>query len=188
MWRPLFFFSALGIALSLIIRWWFGLRVLETEGQRPCRCDLDRWLPAPGDNAVIHRAEGTAAEFGNQLRQKALAEWKERNPKAFASRESSRRFGLAVPPLSGMVAILAAVVAKVPLFGGFTLFLGATTMAAVFGLLALAPELQAILVTAQKLRDQKSFPRRDDEDAVIQCGIAHAWKESLPPIFHLFQK
>ncbi|MEO8617405.1 MAG: hypothetical protein ABI600_19895 [Luteolibacter sp.] len=188
MWRFLFFFSALGIAVALVVRWWFGLRVLETEGQRQCRCDLSRWMPSPDDNAVIHRAEGSAAEFGKQLREKALAEWRERDPKASAVRESSKRFGQAVPPLSGIVAVLAVVVAKIPIFGALVVFIVAIAMAAVLGLLAIAPELQAIMVSAQKLRENKSFPRRDDEDAVIQCGMAHAWKESLPPLLQMLQK
>ena len=188
MWRLLFLFSAIAIAAVLIARWWFGMRVLQTEGQRPCRCDLDRWMPAPGDEAVIHRAEGTAFEFGKQLREKALAEWKERDPKAAAARESSRRFGLAVPPLSGIVALMAVLVAKIPIIGAIAAFLAATSLAAVLGILSLAPELQAIMVTGRKLRENKSFPRRDDEDAVIQCAIAHAWKESLPPVLQMLQK
>jgi len=188
MWRLLFLFSAISIAAVLIARWWFGLRVLLAEGPRPCRCDLGRWMPAPEDSAVIHRAEETAEEFGKQLRLKALAEWKEHNPKGAASRESSRRFGMAVPPLSGIVALMAVFVAKIPIFGGLAAFLAATSLAAVLGMLSLAPELQAIMAAARKLRENKSFPNRDDEDAVIQCAIAHAWKESIPPILQLIQK
>ncbi len=188
MWRLLFLFSAVSIAAVLIARWWFGMRVLLTEGARPCRCDLSRWMPAPEDSAVIHRAEETAEEFGKQLRQKALAEWKEFNPKAAASRESSQRFGMAVPPLSGIVALMAVIVAKIPIFGGLAVFLAATSLSAVLGLLSLAPELQAIMSAARKLRENKSFPNRDDEDAVIQCAIAHAWKESIPPILKMLQK
>ncbi|MEO5715590.1 MAG: hypothetical protein ABIT37_19080 [Luteolibacter sp.] len=188
MWRLLFLFSAIAIAAVLIARWWFGLRVLLTEGKRPCRCDLARWMPSPEDAAVIHRAEGTADEFGKQLRQKALAEWKELDPKGAASRESSQRFGLAVPPLSGIVALMAMFVAKIPIFGALAAFLAATSLSAVLGMLSLAPELQAIMSAARKLRENKSFPNRDDEDAVIQCAIAHAWKESIPPILKMIQK
>lgn len=188
MWRLLFLFSAIAIAAVLIARWWFGMRVLQTEGQRPCRCDLGVWMPAPEDSAVIHRAEGTAEEFGKQLRLKALAEWEERDPKSFAARESSKRFGLAVPPLSGIVALMAVLVAKIPAIGAIAAFLAATSLSAVLGILSLAPELQAIMTTARKARENKSFPRRDDEDAVIECAIAHAWKESLPPILRILQK
>lgn len=181
-------FSAISIAAVLIARWWFGLRVLLAEGPRPCRCDLGRWMPSPEDSAVIHRAEETAEEFGKQLRQKALAEWKDLAPKAAASRESSRRFGMAVPPLSGIVALMAVFVAKIPIFGALAVFLAATSLSAILGMLSLAPELQAIMSAARKLRESKSFPNRDDEDAVIQCAIAHAWKESIPPILQMLQR
>ncbi|MEO7100113.1 MAG: hypothetical protein ABI162_12180 [Luteolibacter sp.] len=188
MWRLLFFFSALGIAVSLVARWFFGIRVLLSEGVRPCRCDLSKWMPAPDDAAVIHRAEESAGEFGRQLRLKALATWREESPKSAASRESSRRFGLAVPPLSGVVALLAVFVARIPIFGALAVVLACTALAAVMGLLSIAPELQAITVAARKLRENKSFPRRDDEDAVIRCAMAHAWKETLPPVLQMFQK
>lgn len=188
MWRLLFLFSALGIAVSLIARWWFGLRVLATDGQRPCRSDLSQWLPAPGDSSVVHRAEESADEFGRQLRLKALEQWRNEAPKAAASRESARRFGMAVPPLSGIVALMAVFVAKIPLFGALAAVLAATALSAVLGLLSIAPELQMITAAARKIRENKSFPRRDDEEAVIRCAIAHAWKETLPPVLHLFQK
>jgi hypothetical protein len=188
MWKLLLMFSGVAIAASLIARWWFGVRVLNQEGGRPCRCDLGKWLPPPSDEALTHRAEESAAEFGNQLRLKALAEWRERNPKAAGSRESARRFGLAVPPLSGIVAFMAAIIAKIPIIGAISVLLAATALAAVLGILSLAPELQAIMHSARKLRENKSFPRRDEEDAVIQCAIAHAWKASLPPILKILQK
>ncbi len=188
MWRLLLLFSALSIAVALISRWWFGLRILAQHGGRACRCDLENWMPSPDDSAVIHRAEEPAAEFGRQLRLKALAEWRERDPKAAAARESSRRFGMAVPPLSGVVAVLAVIVAKIPIMGAIAVFVAATALAAVLGLLSLAPELVAITAAAKKLRTARSFPRRDDEDAVIQCAAAHAWKETLPPILSLLQR
>ena len=188
MWRILFFFSALGIAVSLVARWWFGMRVLETEGKRPCRCDLGNWMPAPDDASVVHRSEESADEFGKQLRLKALAEWREQAPKAAKSRESAKRFGLAVPPLSGIVAIMTVIIAKIPVFGAIAVVLAATALAAVLGLMSIAPELQAITAAARRMRETKSFPRRDDEDAVIQCAIAHAWKETLPPILQMFQR
>jgi hypothetical protein len=188
MWKLLFLFAGVAIAAALLARWWFGIRILTNVGGRPCRCDLGKWLPPPGDEALIHRAEESAAEFGSQLRLKALAEWRERNPKAAGSRESARRFGLAVPPLSGIVAIMAALIAKIPILGAISVFMAATALAAILGILSLAAELQAIMHSATKLRETKSFPRRDDEDAVIQCAMAHAWKETLPPILKLLQK
>lgn len=188
MWRLLLIGSALAIAAVLIARWWFGMRVLRSEGPRPCRCDLDRWFPPSADTAVVHRAEGTAAEFGEQLRLKALAEWLSENPKAARSRENSRRFGMAVPPLSGIIAIFAVVVGKIPIIGSFAAVLAATALASVFGILSLAPELQAINRAAKKLREGGGFNRRDDEDAVIRCAVAHAWKNTLPPILSLLQR
>jgi hypothetical protein len=188
MWRLLFLISILPIAAALIARWWFGLRVLAVHGGRECRCDLEKWLPSSDDLSVIHHAEGLANEFGRQLRLKALAEWRQRDPKAAAARESSRRFGMAVPPLSGIVAVLAVMVAKIPITGGISILLAATALAAVLGLLSLAPELLAIAVAAKKLRETRSFPRREDEDEVVRCAIAHAWKETLPPVFSLLQR
>ena len=188
MWRILFLFSALPIAAALIARWMFGLRVLAETGSRPCRCDLGTWLPAPDDSTVIHRADESAAEFGRQLRLKALAEWRERDPKAANSRENSRRFGLAVPPLSGIIAVFAVLVAKIPLIGGISVLLAATALATALGLLSLGPELNAITLAAKKLRAAKSFPRRDDKDAVIRCAVAHAWMKTLPPILARMQR
>ncbi len=86
MWRLLLLFSALPIAAALIARWWFGMRVLADEGNRACRCDLANWMPVADDTAVIHRAEGSAAEFGRQLRLKALTTWFEFDPKAATAR------------------------------------------------------------------------------------------------------
>lgn len=188
MWRLLFLASALPIAIALFTRWMFGLRVIAEIGDRPCHCDLDRWLPAPGDTAMIHRAEESAAEFGRQLRLKALAEWREDEPKAAIARENSRRFGIAVPPFSGIVSLLAVIVAKIPIIGAITVVLAATALSSAIGLLSLPPELKAIARTARKSREAKSFPRRDDEEAVIRCAVAHAWKEALPPILKSLQR
>lgn len=188
MWRLIFLFSILPLAAALIARWFFGMRVLAEDGARPCRCDLGTWMPLADDKAVIHRAEESAAEFGRQLRIKAMAEWRESNPKAAAARENSRRFGAAVPPLSGMVAVMAILVAKIMPINAIALVLAATALATVLGVLSMAPELAAITRAAKKLRKAKSFPRRDDEDAIIRCAVAHAWKETLPPILGLLQR
>lgn len=182
MFRAILFFSLLPIAIALAARWWFGIRILAMEGGRACRCDLKRWLPTPGDEAIVHRAEETAETFGRQLRIKALAEWRESDPKAAASRENTRRFGLAVPPFSGIIAIFAVLVGKVPVMGAIAILLGATALAAVMGLLTLPAELSAIARAARKARENGNFPNRDDEDAVIRCATAHAWDLALPPI------
>lgn len=188
MWRLLFIFSAIPIIAALVCRWFFGLRVLTDEGKRPCRCDLATWMPSPEDNAVIHRADESAGEFGRQLRLKALAEWREQDPKAAAARENSRRFGMAVPPLSGVIAVFAVLVAKIPVMGGISVVLAATALSCALGVLSLAPEVAAITRSSKRLRELKSFPRRDDEDAVIRCAVAHAWKETMPPILSLLQR
>lgn len=188
MWRILFLFSAISIAAALIARWFFGMRVLADEGGRACRCDLATWMPSPEDTAVIHRAEESASEFGRQLRLKSLAEWREHDPKAAASREGTRRFGMAVPPLSGVIAVFAVIVAKIPVMGGISVLLAATALSCALGVLSLPAELGAITRSAKKLRDARSFPRRDDEDAVIRCAMAHAWKETMPPLLGLLQR
>ncbi len=188
MWRLLLLISLLPIAAALIARWYFGMRVLSGEGLRPCRCDLGKWMPLPDDAAVIHRAEESAAEFGRQLRIKALAEWREHDPKAASARESSRRFGMAVPPLTAVVVIFAMIAGRIPVAWAIPTFLAAIALAAVLGVLSMAPELTAITRAAKKLRESRSFPRRDDEDAVIRCAVAHAWRETLPPILRLLQR
>ena len=182
------FLSVLPIAAALIARWWFGTRLLTDLGGRSCKCDLARWLPCPGDTEIVHRAEESAYEFGRQLRLKALADWRESNPKAASSRENSKRFGMAVPPLSGMVAVMAVLVAKIPVMGSISIILAATALSCVLGILSLAPELSAISRAAAKLRGARTFPRSDDEDAVVKCALAHAWKETLPPILNLLVK
>jgi hypothetical protein len=186
--RLFLFISLVSVIMALAVRWWYGVRVLAAEDQLPCRCDLESWLPTPGDESLVHRADGTAGEFGRQLRLKALTAWQEENPKAVKSRENSRRFGLAVPPLSAMIAIFAVIVAKIPPIGLLVVPLSATAVAAVFGLMALPAELAAIARYARKTRDEKSFPDQDQEDAVIRCSLAHAWDLALPPILRYMHK
>lgn len=188
MFRLLLILSLLPIAAALIARWWFGLRVLATDGKLTCRCDLEKWMPAPNDVTAVHRAERSASEFGRELRIKALAEWREEDLKAAAAREGSRRFGRAVPPLSAMVAVFALVVGKIPLAGALAIVAGACAVAAVLGLLTLPQELHAIARGAHKLRSRKSFPAEHDEEIVIRCAIAHAWDEAAPPVLRWLQR
>jgi len=182
MFRLILLISFIPLVVGLLARWWFGARVLAIDGNRSCRSDLSRWLPAPGDTAVIHRAEGSAAEFGRQLRAKALAEWQEQAPRAVKSREKSHRFGQAVPPLSGIIAFFAVVVGKVPVFGAITILIGATALATALALLALLPELAAIARAARKITGENHFPNSGERDAVVRCANALAWTSSLPPI------
>jgi hypothetical protein len=188
MWRILFLFSALPIAAALLARWFFGMRVLATVGTRPCRCDLNTWMPLPNDSAAIHRNQESAAEFGQQLLHMAIIEWQQRDPKAAAARGNSKRFGAVVPPLTAIVVILAVFVAKIPPMNAIAILLVATALAATLNVLSLAPELAAITHTIKNVRAKKNFPNRDDEDAVIQCAIAHAWKGTLPPMLAALQK
>lgn len=188
MFRLILFISLFPIAVALIARWWFGVRILASLGRQSCRCDLTRWMPAPGDEAIVHRSEETAETFGKQLRLKALTEWTEQDPKAAKSRENTRRFGLAVPPLSGLVAVFAVMVGKIPMMGAITIVIAATALAAALGLLSLPLELAAIARAARKAREAKSFPRQDDEESVVRCAIAHAWESTLPPILRWIHK
>ncbi|MCX6879781.1 MAG: hypothetical protein NTW21_39155 [Verrucomicrobia bacterium] len=177
------------IIAALLLRWWFGIRMLVANGGRPCRCDPERWSMVLGDDLQPTLAEpGPACELGRQLRLAALAKWQRREPKLAASRESTRRFGLAVPPLSAMVAVFAAILAKIPVTGAITIFIAATALATVFGLLSLGAELRAIAITARALRQARAFIRADDENAVIQSAIAAAWCETVPPVLRLLQK
>lgn len=182
MFRLVLFLSLFPVIIALLARWWFVIRVLKTTGMRTCQCDLNRWTPTPGDDALVHRAEDTAAEFGRQLRNKALAEWEQHEPKGAKSREGIRRFGMASPPLSGVIAVFAVIVGKIPVIGALAILVATTAIAAIMGLLSLPAELAAITRSAGRLREQRQFPKDDDERAVIRCAMAHAWEASLPSI------
>ena len=179
--------SLLPLAAALGARWWFALRVLRGEGRRPCRCDLERWFARGGED-VIQRGESTALEFGSQLRDRALQTWKQEDPKAAASRENTRRFGMAVPPLSILIAVFAVLVGKIPVLGAFAIFLCACALAAVFGLMSLPAELAAISRAAKKARENRSFPRSEDEESVVRCAMALAWDQSIPPVLRWIGK
>lgn len=188
MFRLLLFFSLFPLALTLIASWWFGSRVLASYGKRMCRCDLRLWTPTPGDETSVHRAEDVAATFGNQLRRKALLEWREQDSKSADSRERSRRFGIIVPPLGGVVAVLAVIAGKIPLLGAIAIFIAAVALSAVLGILALPPELTAIARSSKRIRDQRAFPSSDDNEAINRCASAHAWEQALPPLLRMLQK
>lgn len=187
MYRLILLLSLLPILVAMFARWWLGSRVLLSVGKRGCRCDLKRWLPAPGDHAVAHRSAETAADFGRELRLKALESWHSEAPKAAAARENTRRFGAAVPPLSTVVAAFALLVGKLPVLGVFAVLFAATALAALMSLLSLPGELQAIAREARRAREAKSFPDPDDEQAVVECAIAHAWDAALPQVLRWLQ-
>lgn len=186
-WKFLFLVSLLSLGICLAARWWFGLRVLLQSGGRSCKCDLARWSPPEGGE-VIPQAEQPAYEFGRLLRLAALEDWQGMDPRGSRSRVGSKRFGMAVPPLSAVVAIMAVIVAKIPIVGALACFLAATALAAVLGVLSLAPELAAVNRRVRILREARCFPRSDDEEAVVRCAVAHCWKETLPPLLAMFQK
>lgn len=183
MWRLPLIISLIAIAAAAAARWYFGLRVLTGVGGRPCRCDPARW-----DDATDLPAEASALEFGRRLRQQALAQWTLDQPKAAASRQSVKRFGLAVPPLAAIVAVFAFIVAKIPVLGAIAIALFATALACAVGLSSLPAELAAVTRASRALRESRCFKRRDDEDAVIRCAHAHAWMDTLPHVVSTFQR
>ena len=189
MYRVLLIASLLPILVAMVVRWWCGVRVLGSTGKIPCRCDLGRWLPAPAGHGpqAVRRAADTAAEFGRELRAEALRAWRKDDPKAATARENTRRFGMAVPPLTVMVAVFALLVGKVPVMGVFALMFAATALSAAMALLGLPAELRAIARHANRVRSEKSFPDPDDEQAVIDCAIAHAWDAAVPPVLRWLQ-
>ncbi|WAC18250.1 hypothetical protein OVA24_13490 [Luteolibacter sp. SL250] len=186
MWRLIFIISILPIVAAIVARWYFGLRVLSKDGRQPCTVDPIRWQVYLGDKPALETPSAPAVELGKVLRLAALEDWKTREPKKAASRESARKFGLAVPPLALVIAVFALLVAKIPFLGAVAILFASTALSAAFGLLSLGGELRAIAVTTRKLRESRSFMRRDDEEAVASCAVAHAWSESIPPILRVF--
>jgi hypothetical protein len=185
MFRLILFLSLFPVAISLLLRWWFGVRILKSLGTQNCRCDLNTWPAAPDEPNATHRAEATAAVFGEQLRDRALIAWKNTDPKAAKARENCRRFGTAVPPLSALVAVLAVIVGKIPIIGAVAILLGATAIAAAMSLLSLPSELAIITRATGITRKHRHFPNSDDEDAVTRCAFAHAWDASVPAFLRL---
>ena len=186
--RLLILIAILPIVAAFVARWWFGMRILAGQGKRQCRCDIEKWNATYGAENLPVSKEGDAQVYASLLRKAALVDWKTRDPKAAASREGSRRFGMAVPPLSLMVAILAVFVAKIGVTMAIAIFLLAIAFSVFISYISIAPELKAILITSRRLRDSGIFYRRDDEDAVIETAAALAWKEAAPPVFNLIQR
>ena len=192
MHRYLLLISILPIVAGLLLRWWFGLRVLVARGAPPARCDGPRWNAALGSLPALPAADPppdapTTNQLGRELREIAIRQWREREPRAARARESTRRFGLAVPPLAAMVAAMGVIAARMPVMWALAAFAAATALATVFGLLSLGAELRAIAVTARTLREARAFRRADDEEAVIECAVAHAWDQTVPPVLRLFK-
>lgn len=186
--RLLILIAALPILITLAVRWWFGLRLLKSSAQLQCHCDLDKWKQTFGEKYLPVSASGDLIIYADLFRKSALADWLVRDKKTAISREGTRRFGMAVPPLTAMIVILGALVQRIPIPYGIAIFLLATAFSAVIAYLSIAPEINAILTTARRLRSSGIFHRRDDEDAVIQAAVAISWKEAAPPVFNLLQR
>ena len=188
MFRLLILLSIPPIVVAFILRWWFGVRVINSTRRRQCDCNLQKWKQACGEKHVPESRNADAFAFGELLYKSALAEWKERDKKAALSREGARRFGLAVPPLSAMVALVGMIAMRVPAVGVLSIFLVALALSSIITYLSIAPELNALLTTSRRVRDKHVFLRTDDEEAVIKVANALAWKNSAPPIFNLLQR
>lgn len=188
MFKLLIIISAFPILAAFLLRWWFGTRVISSTGKHQCTCNLAKWEKSFGKKHLPPSADADARIHAEYLHNAALADWKIREPKAAATREAVRRFGMAVPPLTAMVAILGMLVGRIPFGIVIAVFLLAIALAATFAYLGLAPELRAVAITARRLRDTRIYARRDDEDAVIQAATALAWKQAAPPIFNLIQR
>lgn len=188
MFRLLIILAVIPIVIAFVVRWWFGLRVISSIGRHQCRCDLEKWDRAFGSEHIPVSKSADAVIFADLLRKSALADWRTRDSKAAISREGARRFGMAVPPLAAMGAILGLIVGRIPFTGVLAIFLIALAFAAVIAYLGIAPELKAIITTSRRLRDNHIFPRSEDEEAVIRAANALVWKEAAPPVFNLIQR
>ncbi|MFM2196639.1 MAG: hypothetical protein RLZZ505_71 [Verrucomicrobiota bacterium] len=186
--RFLILLAAVPIIAAFIARWWLGLRVLSSAGRRQCSCDLALWEKSFGAENAPPSKSGDALIFAETLRKAALADWKTREPKAAASREGVRRFGMAVPPFTLLIVILGVIVGRIPAIWAVPAFLFAIAVAVIFSYLSVAPELNAMLTASRRLRASGAFHRRDDEDTVIAATTALVWKEAAPPIFKLIQR
>lgn len=182
----LLFISLVSLACVLGIRWWQVVRVLETKGSLKCRCDLSVWTPAPGDSSTLHRADGVAGDFGMALRAKALSKWHDEQPKLAGARESVRRFGVAVPPLTLLILIFAVLVGKTPVLMAISVWIAVVVLTTAYSYLGLAPELAAIGREVVKAKKTNSFPVGQDLDSIASCAVAHAWNQAVPPLLRLW--
>ena len=181
MWRLLYIPCILIIAAAVVARIWFGKQVVFGKGGQPCKADADRWSDVLGSTVNLP-AEPTAGELGRDLRKAAIADWQKRDPKAARAREAAKRFGMAVPPLTIAVVLFALIAHRIPVPGAIAIFLAATALSSLLGLLSIGAELRAVATLARTLRERRAFIRTDDEDAVISCAVAEVWLGALPPI------
>jgi hypothetical protein len=182
MWRILYIPCILIIAAAVAARVWFGKKVLFGKGGLSCRIDVDRWSDLLATTVNLPTSEATAGELGRQLRRSAIVHWQQRDPQAARARDAAKRFALAVPPLSIAIVLFALIAHRIPIPGAIAIFLAATALSSLLGMLSIGAELRAVAVLARTLRERRAFPRRDDEDAVISCAVAEVWLDALPPI------
>ena len=171
----------------MALRWWYGIRVLATKGPRMCRADLDKWLPQPEESVVARRSDESAHVIGFHLWRYALREWAKEDPKAAKARSKAKRLGTVLPPFTVLIVAFALVLGKVHILGAFALVFGSIALAALFAYLTLAAELKEVARAANRLRKAGAFRLRDDEDAVVECAMAHAWHQAMPPVLRWLQ-
>jgi len=187
MWRLLIFLSVIPPVLVMAMRWWFGTRVLATLGPRMCRADLEKWLPEPEESTVARRSDETAHVIGFHLWQYALREWARRDPKAAMARQKSKRLGMILPPFMIVIIAFALVVGKINILAAFALVFASVALAALVSYITLGQELKEVAQAGNRLRQSGAFRLRDDEDAVVECAMAHAWHQALPPVLRWLQ-
>ena len=183
-WKLLFVFSLIPIAAALISRWYFGTRILMSRGKRACTVDRIRWETYLGKAAPLEVEEAPAMELGKLLRIIALADWKARDPKRASVRDKARKFGMAVPPLGLIIAVF--IIFRMGAYAGLAVFVSAIALSILTAYVSIGTELTVVALMNRRLRESRSFPRRDDEDAVADSATAHVWLEATPPILRFF--
>lgn len=182
MWRVLMMVSVVPPVILILLSWWHGSRVLAESGARRCRIDLAKGLPGVDETTGVRRSEETANLAGMRMWRFAMRDWRSRDPAAYASRQKSKRIASIVPPLTVVIATFAMVVGKLPPVGGIALVAASVAISSVLTILTLGPELRACADVATRLRKARMLPVRDDEDAVIGCLLAHAWRQTPPAV------
>lgn len=185
-WKYLLLASLLIVVGSVLVRAWFGKRVIAASGGRVCRVRGERWREVLGERIPVPADPPYATVCGIGVRAAALEQWKKDDPRAARSREAAKRFGLAVPPLTVVVVVFAILVMKLGPLNAIPVVLGATALACVFGLLSTGSELRAVARTMRKVREAYVFPNSEDEDAVAACAAAEVWMQALPPVLRWF--
>lgn len=180
--RIVFLISVLALVAAVFAQRWFGRRVHVNHRSRQCKADVGRWRELFGEASVVPEGEVSAVDLGKALRTAALESWRNEDPGSCKGRDASRRFGVAVPPLTILVVVFAVVMVRIQMFPALAIILAATALACGFGLLSIGSELRAVARAARKVRERRVFTRSDDEDAVIDCAAAEVWVQALPPI------